>query len=46
MLIAVKDVWDWYGIATKANWRNLVEVQTVYPQAEAVSNLTIFNIMS
>jgi mRNA interferase HigB len=35
---------DWYGIASKAKWRNLLEVQTVYPQAEAVSNFTIFNI--
>jgi mRNA interferase HigB len=32
---------DWYGIEKIANWRNLLEVQTVYPQAEAVSNFTI-----
>lgn len=35
---------DWYIIASKANWGNLVEVQAVYPQAEAVSNFTVFNI--
>jgi mRNA interferase HigB len=35
---------DWYIIANKANWRNLVEVQAVYSQAEAVGNFTVFNI--
>ncbi|KAF3887838.1 MULTISPECIES: type II toxin-antitoxin system HigB family toxin [Nostocales] len=35
---------DWYKIASKAHWGNLVEVQTTYPQAEAVSNFTVFNI--
>ncbi|NJL77893.1 MAG: type II toxin-antitoxin system HigB family toxin [Richelia sp. RM2_1_2] len=35
---------DWYKIASKANWENLIEVQTAYPQAEAVSNFTVFNI--
>ncbi len=31
---------DWYQIAKQANWKNLIEVQTVYPQAEAVGNFT------
>lgn len=35
---------DWYRIAVKASWSNLVEVQTVFPKAEAVSNFTVFNI--
>lgn len=35
---------DWYKIASKANWGNLVEVQIAYPQAEAVGNFTVFNI--
>jgi mRNA interferase HigB len=35
---------DWYKTASKAIWRNLVEVQAVYLQAEAVSNFTVFNI--
>ncbi|MBD0264539.1 MAG: type II toxin-antitoxin system HigB family toxin [Tolypothrix sp. Co-bin9] len=35
---------DWYIIASKANWGNLVKVQAVYPQAEAVGNFTVFNI--
>ncbi len=35
---------DWYKIVCKANWVNLIDVQTAYPQAEAVSNFTVFNI--
>ncbi|MBD2453450.1 type II toxin-antitoxin system HigB family toxin [Nostoc sp. FACHB-87] len=35
---------DWFQAASKANWANLIEVQTVYPKAEAVSNFTVFNI--
>jgi mRNA interferase HigB len=35
---------DWYKIASKAAWANLVEVQAVYPKAEAVGNFTVFNI--
>ncbi|MDB9455000.1 type II toxin-antitoxin system HigB family toxin [Dolichospermum circinale CS-534/05] len=35
---------DWYITASKADWRNLVQVQSVYPQAEAVGNFTVFNI--
>lgn len=35
---------NWYKIAQKANWSNLIEVQSVFPTAEAVSNFTIFNI--
>ncbi len=35
---------DWYKIASKAAWTNLVEVQAVYFKAEAVGNFTVFNI--
>lgn len=35
---------DWYKIASQAHWTKLIEVQTIYPQAEAVGNFTIFNI--
>lgn len=35
---------NWYKIASKAHWRNLIEVQSVFPSAEAVSNFTVFNI--
>lgn len=39
------DVLDnWYKIARKANWSNLIEVQSVFPSAEAVGNFTVFNI--
>ncbi|ALF56337.1 hypothetical protein ACX27_10390 [Nostoc piscinale CENA21] len=35
---------DWFRTASKASWTNLIEVQAVYPKAEAVSNFTVFNI--
>jgi mRNA interferase HigB len=35
---------NWYKAASKSTWNNLAEVQAVYPQAEAVGNLTVFNI--
>ncbi|MBN4001702.1 type II toxin-antitoxin system HigB family toxin [Nostoc sp. LPT] len=35
---------NWYKVATKAKWSNLVEVQQVFPKAEAVGNFTVFNI--
>ncbi|MBN3907650.1 MAG: type II toxin-antitoxin system HigB family toxin [Nostoc sp. NMS1] len=35
---------DWYITASKADWGNLLEVQTIYPQAEAVSKFIVFNI--
>lgn len=41
----VRDALDnWYKVASKAKWENLVEVQAVFPKAEAVSNFTVFNI--
>jgi mRNA interferase HigB len=35
---------DWYITASRAEWVSLVEIQAVYPQAEAVGNFTVFNI--
>jgi mRNA interferase HigB len=37
-------LFSWYRSASKAQWQNLVEVQALYPTAEAVGNFTIFNI--
>lgn len=37
-------LYDWYRVATKAEWKNLVEVQATYQKAEAVGNFTVFNI--
>ncbi|MEA5506854.1 type II toxin-antitoxin system HigB family toxin [Halotia wernerae UHCC 0503] len=35
---------NWYKVASKADWSNLIEVQSVFPKAEAVGNFTVFNI--
>ena len=35
---------NWFKVAQKANWSNLIEVQAVFPTAEAVGNFTVFNI--
>jgi mRNA interferase HigB len=35
---------SWYKISTKLVWENLIEVQAVFPKAEAVGNFTVFNI--
>jgi mRNA interferase HigB len=41
----VRDVLDdWYKVASKATWENLIQVQAVFPKAEAVGNFTVFNI--
>ena len=37
-------LYDWYRVASKAQWKNLTEVQATYKSAEAVSNFTVFNI--
>jgi len=37
-------LFNWYRVASKAQWQNLVEVQAYYPSAEAVGNFTVFNI--
>ena len=35
---------NWYRVASKLVWENLIEVQAVFPKAEAVGNFTVFNI--
>lgn len=35
---------SWYRIANKAHWENLIQVQMIFPSAEAVGNFTVFNI--
>ena len=35
---------NWYRVSSKLIWENLVEVQAVFPKAEAVGNFTVFNI--
>lgn len=35
---------NWYKVASQADWSTLVEVQSVFPTAEAVGNFTVFNI--
>lgn len=37
-------LYDWYRSATKAEWKNLIEVQKLYVKAENVGNFTVFNI--
>jgi mRNA interferase HigB len=40
-----RDVLDnWFKVVSKANWSNLIGVQSIFPQAEAVGNFTVFNI--
>ncbi len=35
---------NWFKIACKVDWSMLIEVQSVFPQAEAVGNFTVFNL--
>ncbi|MDF5719009.1 MAG: type II toxin-antitoxin system HigB family toxin [Rhizonema sp. PD37] len=35
---------NWYRIATKAQWKSLIELQQVFPKAEAVGSFTVFNL--
>jgi mRNA interferase HigB len=35
---------NWHKVASKATWGNLIEVQEVFPKAEAVGNFTVLNI--
>lgn len=34
----------WYRIAKKAQWKNITEVRSVFPSADAVGRFTVFNI--
>jgi mRNA interferase HigB len=35
---------DWYDVVKVASWESLIDVQTIYRDAEAVGNFTVFNI--
>ena len=35
---------NWFKVTSKANWTDLLEVQSVFPTAEAVEEFTVFNI--
>jgi mRNA interferase HigB len=35
---------DWYLIAKRLRWTSLIDVRKTYPHADAVGDLTIFNI--
>jgi mRNA interferase HigB len=35
---------NWYKLASQALWQNLIEVQRIFPSAEAVGEFTVFNI--
>lgn len=35
---------NWYTIASKSKWLNLVDIQQIFPKTEAVGNFTVFNI--
>jgi mRNA interferase HigB len=37
-------LYAWYRVASRIQWDNLIDVQQVYPQAEAVGNFTVFDI--
>jgi mRNA interferase HigB len=41
-----KKIKDWYQAVKQASWQNLEEVRTVYRDAEAVGDFTVFNIKS
>jgi mRNA interferase HigB len=34
----------WYRLALRARWRNPAEARTVFPHADPVGDLTVFNI--
>ena len=35
---------DWYRVAKKADWKNLAEVQVVFPHADLVGTCVVFNV--
>jgi len=42
---AASSLFRWAGIARVADWRNLLQVRLVFPQADQVGGCTVFNIM-
>jgi mRNA interferase HigB len=41
-----KKIEAWYQVVKQASWQSLEEARTVYRDAEAVGNFTVFNIKS
>lgn len=39
-----ESLYDWYRVASKAEWQNLIDVQATYKSAESVGHFTVFNI--
>jgi mRNA interferase HigB len=39
-----KQINDWNEIVKGASWQSLIDVQSIYRDAEAVGNFTVFNI--
>lgn len=35
---------NWFKVASRADWSDVIDVQSVFPKAEAVGNFTVFNI--
>jgi mRNA interferase HigB len=43
-LDAARPLDDWYHIAKRAQWKNIADVKAVFPHADAVGKMTVFNI--
>jgi mRNA interferase HigB len=39
-----ESLYEWYRVASKTKWRNLLDVRATYKSAESVGSFTIFNI--
>ena len=39
-----KQLKEWYDIVRTTEWQSLIDVQSIYRDAEAIGNFTIFNI--
>ncbi len=39
-----KQLKEWYDIVRTSEWQSLIDVQSIYRDAETVSNFTVFNI--
>lgn len=41
---AVQPLDDWYRVTKRADWKNLAEVQAMFPHADLVGTCVVFNI--
>lgn len=39
-----RQIQDWYNVVKNAKWQSLEDVREIFSDAEAVGNLTVFNI--